>query len=188
MACTGEYKEEDIDENQKCHVPHYKQLCHPHCHLEGIDVDAIGAQGLIRWWAIKNGKCHQCGHMWNQHMHLRYELIQVTKPIISKAVEGRMAEVKTEKEKMVIYKKELDDKIKEFQKEHDDILQMSAQFGAFLKKNAIIPYNDAVADYLDFYIQEERQKDARIRMSDEIQWMWNKAKGWARRGYCHTIA
>ena len=121
-------------------------------------------------------------------MHLRYELIQVTKPIISKAVQGRMAEVKTEKEKMLIYKKELDDKIREFQKEHDDILQMSAQFGAFLKKNAIIPYNDAVADYLDFYIQEERQKDARIRMSDEIQWMWNKAKGWARRGYCHTIA
>ena len=43
--------------------------------------------------------------MWNQHMHLRYELIQVTKPIISKAVQGRMAEVKTEKEKMLIYKR-----------------------------------------------------------------------------------
>merc|ERR1712037_508899 len=54
--------------------------------------------------------------------------------------------------KMVIYKKELDDKI-----------------GEFLKKNAIIPYNDAVADYLDFYINEEAQKDGRVRDSSKIE-------------------
>ena len=164
------YKMEDIDENQKRQMCHYRQHCHDPCNcVSGVDADAIGAKGLYNCPAMSNGTCTKCGHMWNQHMNLRYELKSVTKSFISPGVQQKIADVQSEREKMVIYKKELDDKIGEFQKEHDDILQMSAQFGAFLKKNAIIPYNDAVADYLDFYINEEAQKDDRVRNSFKIE-------------------
>jgi GTPase SAR1 family protein len=169
-SCT-EFKSENIDEKQIRNVRIFKQHCHSHCHLSGVDVDAIGAQGLYNCAAMTNGKCNQCGHMWDQHMHLRYELKPVTKAIISQGVKSRMKEVASEKEKMIIYKKELDDKVNQFKKEHDNILQMSAQFGAYLKKNAIIPYNDAVADYLDFYINEEAQKDAKLRDASKLQKM-----------------
>ena len=76
--------------------------------------------------AMFNGKCKLCNHMWDQHMHLRYELKVVTKQFIDDKVRKKMAGVASEKERMVIYKKNLDVKISELQREHDDLIKMSA--------------------------------------------------------------
>jgi len=175
-VCTAdgcvEYMREDITDQHDEHKTRtrtiYKQLCHRQCSLKGVDVDAIGAQGLYYCGAMRDGKCKFCNHMWDQHMHLRYELKVVTKQFIDDKVRKKMAGVASEIERMVIYKTNLDVKIGELQREHDDLIKMSAEFGAFLKKNAIIPYNDSVADYLDYFITEEAKKNSLIRDENKI--------------------
>lgn len=48
--------------------------------------------------------------------------------------------------------------IEEFKLEHRQVQEAAIQFGFFLKRHAITPYNDATIEYLDMLIDQERQK------------------------------
>ncbi|KAI8681042.1 G domain-containing protein [Fusarium keratoplasticum] len=48
--------------------------------------------------------------------------------------------------------------IEEFKLEHRQVQEAAIQFGFFLKRQAITPYNDATTEYLDMLINQERQK------------------------------
>ena len=64
---------------------------------------------------------------------------------------------------MEIYLAELNRQIPEYKWEQKEVLRISAKYGSFLKNVAIIPYNDALGDYLDMVIDQENQKDKAIR-------------------------
>ncbi|XP_021963459.1 uncharacterized protein LOC110858881 [Folsomia candida] len=49
-------------------------------------------------------------------------------------------------------------RIKEQNYELQEIQKASVQFAAFLKHNAITPYNDAMLDYLEYLISVEKEK------------------------------
>ncbi|KAF9768192.1 hypothetical protein IL306_014535 [Fusarium sp. DS 682] len=48
--------------------------------------------------------------------------------------------------------------IEEFKLEQRQVREAAIQFGFFLKRHAITPYNDATVEYLDMLIDQERQK------------------------------
>ena len=51
--------------------------------------------------------------------------------------------------------------------------KISANFGCFLKHNAIAPYNDAMSDYLDHLIQLERGKVSVGGDRSRLKWLDN---------------
>ena len=66
--------------------------------------------------------------------------------------------------------------IKELKSEKDYIYECASYFGVFLKKNALIPYNDSFADYLDMLIKEEECKERKIRDDKKIERMKREKK------------
>ncbi|XP_072048944.1 uncharacterized protein [Amphiura filiformis] len=77
--------------------------------------------------------------------------------------QAQINERKSDKERKEALIKAIDRKIRELMEEQKYIIKASAKFGSYLKANAIIPYNDAVADYLDMSIEQERNKAKAIR-------------------------
>jgi hypothetical protein len=51
-----------------------------------------------------------------------------------------------------------EDAIEQFKFEHQQFQESAIQFGFFLKRHSIIPYNDATLEYLDHQIDEEKKK------------------------------
>ena len=66
---------------------------------------------------------------------------------------------------------ELEKKIKELNDEKDFIYECASHFYVFLKENALIPYNDSFADYLEMLIKEEESKEKKIRDDKKIEKM-----------------
>ncbi len=147
----------------------YKQICHDHCTLSGIPTETTNDARLQGCGCISGTTCHECGHHYTYHMHLTYNLEKVSKVFISDDVQKKIMAKKTEKEQKEEFKRQIDVKLCELQDEEKTILQVSAKYGAFLKDNAIIPYNDAVGDYLDIVIKHEEDKNEILRNKDLLQ-------------------
>jgi hypothetical protein len=65
--------------------------------------------------------------------------------------------------------------IEEFKLEHRQVQEAAIQFGFFLQRHAITPYNDATVEYLDMLIDQERQK-MKVGGSDQRQRKLKKEK------------
>lgn len=140
----------------------YTTVCHDHCGLPGVARDTIGDPGLMQCWAMINGFCRHssCGHHYNLHMHIYYDTEEVIKEVEDEIVKDSLLQKlsATEiKQKMITARnveiQELDYELKEIEK-------ASVQFACFLKKNAITPYNDAMLEFMDHLIKEEKDKIA----------------------------
>ncbi|KAF4949030.1 hypothetical protein FGADI_9315 [Fusarium gaditjirri] len=137
----------------------YKTVCHPGCFLKSVDRNKKGHPELQRCWAMKsNGICHQCGHPWMDHMHIYYQYVPTTYQHRDAAIGRDLSEnasIIELKAEAIRTKKEA---IEEFKLEHRQVEEAAIQFGFFLKRHAITPYNDATIEYLDMLIDQERQK------------------------------
>ncbi|KAH8650654.1 hypothetical protein BGZ60DRAFT_509014 [Tricladium varicosporioides] len=148
----------------------YKRLCHSPCYLKGVALDNIGDHGLKGCWAM-NGtdRCRICTHPWNSHLHINYEVQEGTKEINDPEVEEslrRNADFRTRKQASISGKKRL---IAELELELKKIGDAAAQFSIFLKRNAIMPYNDATLDYLERLMDDERGKVAVGGSRDKLE-------------------
>ena len=95
-----------------------------------------------------------------------------------KEVEGCEQNIKTfeflspERQKLIrALIAELEKDIKELNDEKDFIYECASHFYVFLKENALIPYNDSFADYLEMLIKEEESKEKKIRDDTKIEKM-----------------
>ena len=149
----------------------YKQVCHDHCYVGGIEKETINDPRLQGCWCIDGSYCHQCGHHYTTHMHITYNIKVYETEFLSKAVQKEINEKKTAKEQKEAAKRAIDEKNAELEKEKEIIMKTSAKYGSFLKANAIIPYNDAVEDYLDMIIDQERKKTSAFRNDALLQTM-----------------
>ncbi|KAH8898919.1 hypothetical protein GQ53DRAFT_878208 [Thozetella sp. PMI_491] len=144
----------------------YKSHCHPECHLKGIHADTVAHPGLIHCWAFMGCQtCRTCGHNWQQHMHVLFELEEYTAMETDTEVERQIrnnANDVTLKQAAIQAHEQL---IKEYKEERDLIRTATAHFGLFLKQNAITAYNDATIRYLDHLIQNEEDKIAAAEQS-----------------------
>lgn len=137
----------------------YKTHCHPVCYLTDVDPDIIAHPGLIHCAAFNGtNSCKTCSHIWQQHLHVLYELKEHTATLRDSEIEKQLtanADDVTLKQTAIT---ELEKVTKEYRAEHKQIQEAAAQFGIFLKKHSITPYNDKTLVYLDFMIKEEQAK------------------------------
>ncbi|KAL7900115.1 hypothetical protein HDV64DRAFT_245738 [Trichoderma sp. TUCIM 5745] len=135
----------------------YKTHCHPTCHLKNVKEDVVADPGLISCAAFAGtNACKRCQHRWQEHLHVLYELSEVKVQVIDSEIERQLkanADDVTLRQTGIA---QLDQNIKEYNEELDEIRRAAARFCLFLRKNSITVINDATLDYLDMLIQDEK--------------------------------
>ena len=148
----------------------YKTVCHDHCKVKGVPIETTNNQQLYRCTAMVDGNCTNCQHNYKLHMHMTYTTTIREKTFLSDNVQEEINKITEMKGKKEALTRELEKQMKENVKERDFIYTCASYFGAFLKQNAIIPYNDAFSGYLDMLIsKEEENKENEIRDDERIK-------------------
>ena len=152
----------------------YKKHCHPVCSLKEVQADQMAPPGLIHCWAFGEGNnCRECGHHWQEHLHVLYELEEETVTAVDTAIEQKL---KTHANDVTLRETALtqhEQRINEYKKERETIRDAAAKFGVFLRKYSLAPINNALIDYIDYLIKEEQIKiqaggnDKRLRSLTE---------------------
>ena len=156
----------------------YKQICHNRCNcVNGIQTLLTNYPELRRCVCIErtSGNCRECGHHYTQHMHMTYDTKIVEKEYLSPEVMREIQKrgiLKAQKDSAI---QQIDRQIDQLKEEEKHIIRTSAKFGSFLKANAIIPYNDALGDYLFMCIAIEEKKPMKIR-NDSLLFQMRKMK------------
>ena len=148
----------------------YKQQCHRHCNLTGVPTETVGDSRLQRCEAMSQSdyNCFYCSHSYKLHMHRTYDLVTVKRSFISVEVQEKIKEKKDAKSRMEAAVNELINLVNEFEAEQKVVLRVCVNYGSFLRDAAMIPYNDALGDYLDMTIQQEEEKQPALRDQDLI--------------------
>ena len=143
----------------------YKQICHDGCSITGVPTETTNDQRLQNCWAMSPSRtyCQFCGHHYTVHMHITYSTEIFKEDFLSQDVQDQINQKNSIKAQKEAFKQAVDAKNDELMKEEKIIMKTSAKYGSFLKANAIIAYNDAVGDYLDMCIEQERNKPQAIR-------------------------
>ncbi|RYP54447.1 hypothetical protein DL768_000753 [Monosporascus sp. mg162] len=139
--------------------PIYKSLCHDPCYLKGVTEEVVGHAGLIRCSAFAGrSKCRTatCGHHWREHMHMWYSQEEKMVTAVDLEVQSKLQKSTSKFEARKTVMQGLEKDLARHQKELEEIRNAASQFGVFLKRNSITPYNDAMISYLDALIKDEQ--------------------------------
>ena len=154
MACK-EYRDDGSGMKQTI----YKSHCHKRCYLSGVEVGTVSCSALMNCAAF-NGKenCELCGHHWENHLHVLHELEEQMKTVKDEAVEEQLTKNASDITLKETAIQNLKNKIAESDYEYKEIQTAAIKFAVFLQKHSITPYNDAMEDYLNYLIKEEKGK------------------------------
>jgi hypothetical protein len=106
---------------------------------------------LYKFCSIYLGFCTVCGCHWLQHKHITYEYN--TNPIHLKS--NTTTSTSSNKQMSLT---DIDKRIRDLREEAAKIQAVYRKLARFLYANAIIPINDAFAEYLQYFIREEQMK------------------------------
>ncbi|CAG8615968.1 4350_t:CDS:1 [Ambispora gerdemannii] len=136
-----------------------KTHCHPHCFLPFATQNSIGSKFLLLCSAINyfSGTCKICECHRSKHAYVNYENKQVIKDVLDPKIE-QISKNQNEQERKITILKIYEARSKQLEKEKETIEEINLKFAQFLRQNAITPFNDAYADYLDLFIREEGRK------------------------------
>uniref|UniRef100_A0AC34FE27 G domain-containing protein n=1 Tax=Panagrolaimus sp. ES5 TaxID=591445 RepID=A0AC34FE27_9BILA len=150
----------------------YKTICHSPCKLSDVIPEKAPNPKLQNCTAMNDYlKCKECGCGWEMHMHITYEQQKVIKEYEDETVKECLSENKSAKETQEQAIKSLENTIQQYKRDQSDIDQMLARFASFLKKNAIMTYNDAIEDYLEMSINIAKQQSKRLKNRALIEQM-----------------
>ncbi|KAK4448406.1 hypothetical protein QBC34DRAFT_381316 [Podospora aff. communis PSN243] len=147
----------------------YKTMCHKPCGLVNcVKRNERGNEALQNCVAIDSntGFCRACKHHYKNHMHIYYDY----RPTTHQHQDATISE-------------SLTTAIEEFQLEHSQVQEAAIQFGFFLKRHAIEPYNDGTVEYVDHLIEVERLKINNGGRKETLD-MLEKYKA----GHCQKVA
>ncbi|PKY51376.1 hypothetical protein RhiirA4_446799 [Rhizophagus irregularis] len=137
----------------------YITHCHRHCRLKNVKCDEINNAALRECTAMgSDGECKKCHCQWDKHMHITYENKQVITKIVDQNVKLQISKKKSDQETKRAIIEEYQTRVNQLQTEQHTINEISLKFAQFLRQNAIAAFNDAYADYLDHFINEEKIK------------------------------
>ena len=145
--------------NERVQNTVYEQICHDRCYVKGVETKLTNNPALdsCECFDYENSAAAlKCKHHYTQHMHLTYDIKLIEKDFLSEEVQleiKKKGSVKAQKESA---KEIIEKKIKKMKDEENFIIKTGAKYGSFLNANALIPYNDAVGDYLDMCIEIEK--------------------------------
>lgn len=161
-VCTNseciEVRSDFQDRNEAVTV--YKTMCHKPCYLgRVVQRNQKGHEELKNCWAInRDGFCNMCRHNYLDHMHVYYDYRPTTTRLIDEKVNQDLIKNASD---MELQRKGIEIRkaaIEEFRLEHMQVQEAAIQFGFFLKRHAIEPYNDATIEYVDYLIDVEKLK------------------------------
>lgn len=139
-------------------------------------MDTLNTSKLIQCAAMKGGTtCKHCGHGYQEHIHVVNEYVPVSKTVEDAAIKAQLSSLTDETKKKEAVLVQLNQLIKEYEEEHRSVEKAAAEFGCFLKHNAILPYSDARIEYIDHLMKEERAK-AQVSGDDTIVRSMESAK------------
>ncbi|RYP83149.1 hypothetical protein DL769_001455 [Monosporascus sp. CRB-8-3] len=136
----------------------YKTMCHRPCYLSSVKPRTKGDPELKSCAAMNSEGFCKCGHNWMDHMHIYYEYQPMTykhrddavnRDLIANASTIQLKEQAIEMKAIAI---------EEYRLEHKQVQTAAIQFGFFLKRHAIVPYNDATREYIEMLIDQEKMK------------------------------
>lgn len=137
----------------------YKQMCHKPCQLGNeVKRNTKGDPALKNCWAIRHDFCRICSHNYMDHMHIYYDYRSMTYKYEDKNIAQDLIKWAS---KLELQQKAIDmrkEAVAEFKIEYAQVQEAAIQFGFFLKRHAIEPYNDATIEYVDHLINQERLK------------------------------
>nr|XP_054753970.1 uncharacterized protein LOC129259735 [Lytechinus pictus] len=153
----------------------YEQICHDHCYLDNVPIETTNNTQLRGCATMSGGNCtkSKCKHSYKHHMHITYDLTVKPEKFLSPKIQSEINKIRDKKEKKKEYVNQINKKVAELEEEQKIIMKTGAKFGSFLNANALIPYNDAVGDYLDMCIKQERAKPAETRNENVLETMRN---------------
>ncbi|CAF1351635.1 unnamed protein product, partial [Didymodactylos carnosus] len=97
-------------------------------------------------FATSNGRCYHCNCSWEHHMHMYYE----TKLCMTYLTIPNASNIDPVQE--------LDKRIESLNEEQKTIIEIPVRFIQYLKENSITAFNDPFADYMNYFVSEERLK------------------------------
>ncbi|XP_055341675.1 uncharacterized protein LOC129590459 [Paramacrobiotus metropolitanus] len=140
----------------------YVTWCHDHCYLKGIQQEQYPNPGLKQCDAMmpSGEKCNHCACSWEKHMHISYEMREVEVKEVDERVQKLLRQKDGEIVAVGVFLDEVEQRKLALHREEKEIRLVAAKFGCFLKRNAMIPYNDAMEEYLNYLISNEKEKIA----------------------------
>lgn len=137
----------------------YKSRCHERCYLAGVEIGIVSCSALTGCTAFMGKEnCEVCGHHWENHLHVNHELEERKKTVKDEAIVEQL----TKNASDIILKEtaiqNLKNKIAESNYEYKEIQNAAIRFAVYLQKHSITAYNDAMEEYLNYLIKEERGK------------------------------
>ena len=152
-----EVRDDGKDGNKTVTV--YKAHCHPVCYLKDVPADQLAPPGLIGCSAFRGSDmCRECGHHWQEHLHVLYELTEETVIAIDNTIQEKLRNHANDVTLRKTALTQHEQRISEYKQEQETIRNAAAKFGVFLRKYSLAPYNDALIAYLDYMIKEEQIK------------------------------
>lgn len=159
----------------------YVTECHKECYLDGIPIETTNNAGLASCASMYNGNCKSCSHSYKIHMHVTYILHLEEKEFLSGATLAKINAKKATKEDIQTTMRQLELQSQEYAKERAEIYGCAVTFGVFLKKNAIVPYNDTFEQYMNMLIYDEESKDERIKDANKIEQLQNDKRTYLQK-------
>ncbi|KAI2625315.1 hypothetical protein GGS26DRAFT_197102 [Hypomontagnella submonticulosa] len=149
----------------------YPKACHHGCHVSGAD-EVIGFARLYWCRAFKRRgrECVSCGHDWKMHLHVSYEIRMEQKEMQDSRIVERIRSKEDAKKAIAESIQGLERFMKEIETEEQIVKNALAKFGVYLDKHAIVAYNDATINYLDYLIKDaDRNGDQGLVLALEDQ-------------------
>ena len=107
----------------------------------------------------KNPDCDECGCKWSVHTKIYYLIEEVETMVTDFDITIQIVKELGQMEAIAAVMTELEKRLKELGDGKQQIIETSANFTCFLKKNAITLFNDALDEYLTYQIDLEKYEN-----------------------------
>jgi hypothetical protein len=164
---------------------HHKHPCHDPCSLHDLQIDKVQDERIVRCAAFGNGKqacCNKCGHHWQRHLHMMWEVVQKSVMVQEPAVLQCIHENASATDIIEAAGRARQERFDKYHRELAFINKAAAQFSVYLHGFPIEPYDDdPTMQYLDHMFNEDVGKFGRRGFPhddyaaqgyrDELGWM-----------------
>ena len=125
----------------------YQVKCHRRCYLRGTEQEVIKHPLLKRCSAMDKitGECLKCGCPWDDHIHVTYKF---RKRLTHRTIDDEPSRIPSYIERYIA----------ELKEEQEIIRHVCNKLRIFVRTNSLNPINDAVIEYINHCIYQEKQK------------------------------
>jgi hypothetical protein len=153
----------------------YTQKCHNPCYLRNVEREKVDNPLLFYCYAMTEGLCRECGCDYRKHMHIYYSQEVVEAQVVDPSIQEKLDLLKDAVKNQKSAKKQakhmtkfLEDRRQALRQEQEIITRITAEFAAFLKNYAILPFNDSFENYVQHLLKNEEDLSKNGSQNKEV--------------------